>query len=72
MTSVRRLLGRSVGVLQQGVLVVLPHGGQRTSRANAWAEVRDADSRRADRISAMRAVTLHPTSTERAYAVGGR
>lgn len=74
MNAVRHLLDRSVGLAQQAVLVALPHGGQRRARANAWTGVLSDGERRADRLSAMRAVRdlALPEADVPAYAVGGR
>jgi len=75
MTVVTFLLGLSAALAQQAVLVALPHGGQRTARANAWGEVQSGVSRRADRLAAAQAALQQRCATGSdlpAYAVGGR
>ena len=72
MTAVRRLLGRSVGTLQQGFLAALPHGGQRLARANAWSEVQAGRARPDDRVVAASATRSIEDVELPAYACGGR
>jgi len=75
MTVVTQLLGLSAALARQAVLVALPHGGQRTARANAYAEVQSGVSRRADRLAAAQAVLQQRYATAAdlpAYAAGGR
>lgn len=75
MTAVRRLIDRSVRAAQQGVLLTMPHGGQRIARTNAWVEVQAGWSRRDDRVSAAQAVEASQravSSPARVYAAGGR
>jgi hypothetical protein len=56
MTRLRALLERTVGATQQAMLMAMPHGGQRRSRINAWAEVQTGVARCDDRRSAALAV----------------
>ena len=72
MTAVRRLLDRSVDALQQGFLAALPHGGQRTARANAWAEVELGWTRGDDRAPAATATRRIEDVELPAYAACGR
>lgn len=71
--SVTRIVRRTASTTQTAVLLLLPHGGQRVARSNAWASM-SADAVRArgrqEAAAAMsRAVALHPGALQ--VAAGG-
>ena len=65
---------RTASTIQSITLTVLPHGGQRSARKNAWASMSEGNSRAKARIDADRAMSraivlstepAHPTASAR-------